>query len=190
MKMYHFRLIASFVLAIFLTSICVVLIAWACDSYKNAVEARKRNVKDAKRKVTELEDSGVLNAMTDQALKTAVATGSAGLVGGLKVGLSTGPLTKGISIPVAVGTGVGVGVVGGYLSGSVSGYINYYDDLEAAKDDLAYYETELAKAETKYYQCKNPPTTFTYTDYNGKVYKFPDKASYNEFLRNSGHSTI
>ncbi len=190
MRMYHFRVVASFVLAIFLTSISVVLIAWACDDLKNAVQDRERDVKDAKRKVTQLEAKGLTGSIATGTATGIVVGGTSGFAVGWKAGVASTPLTGPIGVKAGIIGGVALGSVSGGLAGGASGAINYFNNLQAAKDDLEYYESELAKAKSKYERCKNPPTTFTYTDYWGRVHTFPDKESYNNFLRSRGHSTI
>lgn len=175
MKMFNVntRAIASFVLAIFLTSISVVLIAWACDSYKRAVEDRERDVKDAKAKVKSIEDKGIVSYVTSSATQGAVEGGATGLVAGLYVGGSSSPVTGGVSMPLAVGVGVGVGVTSGYAGGAVGGAFDYYNELSDANDNLDYYERQLAEAKEKLEICLNPPAKYTFTEpSSGYVWEF------------------
>ena len=191
------RAIASFVLAIFLMCTSVVLIAWACDSLKRAVEDRKRNVEDAQDAVDAIKEKGLLSSISSGAWKGALISGSSGLAIGYKAGISTAPLTKGISVPAGIIGGVSLGVVSGGLGGSVSGAIGYYDDLSAAEDNLAKYRRKLTEAKVALSDCLHPPAKYTYTDPNsGYVYEFcatmygSDSAAYTaymEFLANRGH---
>ena len=199
MKMFNVntRAIASFVLAIFLTTLSVVLIAWACDSLKDAVERRKEDVTDAKAKVKSIEEKGVLNSISKGAVKGAVISGSSGLAIGWKAGVSTAPLTKGISVPAGIIGGVSIGIVGGGIGGGVGGAFSYYDDLSAANDNLDYYERQLAEAKEKLEICLNPPAKYTYTEpSSGYVWEFCEtmygsdeaaKAAYLKFLEKRGH---
>ncbi len=198
MKMFNvnFRVIASFVLAIFLTSIGVVLIVWACDELAEKVRFYNNQIELQKRRIGDIEEKGIVTYVTTSAAQGAVVSGSAGLVGGLYVGVSTAPATGGVSVPVAVGVGVGLGVTTGWVGGSVSGAFSYYDDLSAANDELASLESTRDSYQQEYEDCLNPPAKYTYTDFNGYVYEFcatmygSDSNAYTaymEFLANRGH---
>ena len=95
MKMYHFRAIASFVLAIFLTTLSVVLIAWACDELKGSVAYLKEAVVQQRKRVTAIEESGYMASISEGA--------SWGMGIGAGVGLAeaaaTGPLSPATAIP-------------------------------------------------------------------------------------------
>ena len=187
MKMYQFRAIASFVLAIFLTTLSVVLIVWACDQYAAEVEYYDRQIRDQKRRIRDIENKGVVTYVTTGGSQGAVIGGSAGFVGGLATGLSNAPWTGGVSVPVAVGVGVGVGVMTGWTGGSVGGAFSYYNDLSAANDELASLESSRDEYQQKYDDCVNPPARYTYTDHNGYVYEFDDYDAYMSFVGNRGH---
>lgn len=182
MKMYHSRFIASFVLAIFLTSISVVLIAWACDSLKDAVDDYRRQVKAQNDRIDDIEAEGYLGSMSEGA--------SWGMGVGFTVGVAetaaTGPFAPATAIPL-----IAKSTLLGGVGGTVWGGIDHHNNLSDARDELERLEGYLAEAESKYERCrKPPPTTFTYTDYNGHVYTFSDEESYNNFLSSRGHSTI
>ncbi|MXZ00196.1 hypothetical protein F4Y93_05935 [Candidatus Poribacteria bacterium] len=193
----HFRAIASFVLAIFLTSICVVLIAWACDELKGTVSYLENEVEQQERRVSEIKEEGLVSYVTTSAAQGAVEGGVTGLVGGLYVGGSTSPLTGGVSMPVAVGVGVGIGVTSGWAGGSVGGAFDYYNDLSDAESELESLESQLATAKQELADCLNPPARYTYTDPNsGYVYEFTEETygsasdaytAYMKFLENRGH---
>jgi len=108
MKMLNvnFRAIASFVLAIFLTTLSVILIAWACDQLKGDVEYLEREVDQQEKRVSAIEEKGIVSYVTTSAAQGAVVSRAAGLVGVVYVSATT----AGISTPVAVGVGVGLGV--------------------------------------------------------------------------------
>lgn len=192
MKMFNVntRAIASFVLAIFLMCTSVVLIAWACDSLKRAVEDRERDVQDAQDAVDAIKEKGLLSTMSDSAVRSAVITGTTGALGGLYVGLSTAPATSGISVPAAVGTGYALGVTTGYVGGGIGGVFDYYDELSAAEANLSRYRTKLSDARQALSDCLHPPAKYTFTDPNsGYVYEFTesmygsDSAAYTAYMK-------
>ena len=195
MKMYQFRVIASLVLAIFLTSIGVVFIAWACDSYKRAVEARERDVEDAQEAVDAIKEKGLMSYISDGTWKGMLVGGVSGFTVGLKAGLSTAPLTGGISVKAGVIGGVGIGAVSGGLSSRVGSAIDYYDDLSAAEDNLAKYRRKLAEAEQALEDCLNPPAKYTYDcptcktkyEFDPKDYGGSDEDAYNAYMNFIGY---
>ena len=183
MKMYQFRAIASLVSAIFLTTLSVVLIVWACDQYAEKVKYYENRIEEQEQEISRIEDKGVVTYVTTGGSQGAVIGGSAGFVDGLATGLSTG----GISTPAAIGVGVGVGVMTGWTGGSVGGAFSYYNDLSDARDKLASLKSSRDEYQQKYDDCVNPPAKYTYTDHNGYVYEFDDYDAYMNFVGNRGH---
>ena len=178
MKTHHFRFIASFVLAIFLAGICAVFLAWACDSYRDAVAARERDLKDARRSLSDVENKGYMGSISQGGWWGMGIGAGAGLV----VAAGSGPLAPVTAVPT-----VAKFAVGGGLSGAAWGAVNHRSNLQSARDNVAYYEDELAAAKQALEDCLNPPAQYTYTDHNGYVYKFSDYTAYMNFLYNRGH---
>ncbi|RKU16535.1 hypothetical protein C6503_12165 [Candidatus Poribacteria bacterium] len=71
-----------------------------------------------------------------------------------------------------------------------SAYLFWYSLLVELEFKLEEKRSAYYEAVANYEACANPPERYTYTDYYGNVYEFSDKDSYNQFLRNRGHSTI
>ena len=187
MKMYQFRAIASFVSAIFLTTLSVVLIVWACDQYAEKVKYYENRIEEQEDEISRIEAKGVVTYVTTGGAEGAVTGASAGFVGGLATGVSNAPWTGGISVPTAIAVGVGVGGMSGWAGGSVGGAFSYYNDLSDARDKLASLKSSRDSYQQKYDDCVNPPAKYTYTDHNGYVYEFDDHESYMNFVGNRGH---
>ena len=181
MRMYHFRFIASFVLALFLTSICIVLVAWACDKdkLKRKVETYETLIENQRNKITRLEERGYLAAMTQNGwygMGVGVAVGTA-------TAASTGPLAPVTAVPV-IAKGALIGSVGGIAWGG----INHHKELSAARDELERLESQKAEAQADYEACANPPAKYTYTDEHDYVWEFSaevygsDEAAYDAYM--------
>ena len=106
-----------------------------------------------------------------------IAIGSAGS------GITAGILAKSVKAGATVSAAASVGLL------LVVGYETYREH-ERGQADVAEKSAAYEAARGAYEACANPPERYTYTDYNGYVYEFSDKASYNQFLRNRGLSTI
>ena len=178
MKMYQFRAIASFVSAIFLTILSVVLIAWACDSLRNDRDYWKREVAEQERKISNLESTGYMGSMS-QGAQYGMGIGFAS---GVVLAGATGPFSVAVAGPTIAKTTL-TGLVGGTLYGAV----NHHGELSDARDELDYLKGRYAEAKELYENCLNPPPKYTYTDYNGYVYEFDDYDAYMNFIGNRGH---
>ena len=190
MKMFNvnFRVIASFVLAIFLTTLSVILIAWACDNKKSTVSYLENEITQQERKISELEEKGYMGSISEG--------GWWGMGIGAGVGLAeaaaTGPLAPVTAVPL-----VAKGAVLGGLGGAGYGAVSHYNNLSAARDELESLKSQLVTAKWEYEECLNPPAKYTFTDPNsGYVYEFcatmygSDSAAYTEymeFLANRGY---
>lgn len=187
------RAIASFVLAIFLMFTSVVLIAWACDALKRAVETRKINYEDAKTAVRNIEASGVMDSIATGSTVGMVSTGAAGVAFGASIGLAGGP----VGVKAGAITIGAAGAVTGGIGGGIAGVFGYYQKLSDAKDNVETYRKLYAEAQMLYEHCLNPPALYTYTDPNtGYVYEFcatmygSDEAAYDaywDFIESRGH---
>lgn len=178
MKMSEYKSGIVFTVAICLASILLaILVAYACnlgelktamDHAKEAYDAAESNLA-AHRK---LEPVSVVAGVVTGAPAAGFTTA--------QVAAAAGALTAGA---VAWGAGAGaVCITGAYGTWYVF-FVHY--EGEVASTRSAYYE-----AVANYEACANPPEIYTYTDYYGNVYEFSDKAKYNDFLHNRGHSTI
>ena len=110
---------------------------------------------------------------------------------GLAEAAATGPLAPATVVPL-----VAKGVVLGGLGGAGYGAVSHYQDLSAARDELASLESERATAQQALEDCLNPPARYTYTDYNGYVYEFTEETygsasaaytAYMNFIESRGH---
>lgn len=180
MKMFNVntRAIASFVLAIFLAGTCVVLLVWACEQYAEEVRYYTREIKQAERKVTQIEQEGPLGAIATGSALGALGTGVGGLVVGYAIGNKPGAVL-----------GAATGIVGGGIGGGIAAGFGYYERLSAARDELEYLRRELAEAQELYENCLNPPAKYTYTEPNsGYVWEFcatvygSDSAAYTAYM--------
>lgn len=187
MRTYHFRFIASFCLAIFLASICVVLVAWACQDLKSKVGTYDTLIESQKDKIKGIEANGYLGSMAENGwygMGVGVAVGTA-------TAASTGPLAPVTAIPV-IAKGALIGSVGGVAWGG----INHHKELSAANDELERLQGLRAEAQADYEECLNPTAKYTYTDEHDYVWEFSaevygsDEAAYDaymNFIASQGH---
>ena len=163
----------------FTVSICIgsillaILVAYACDSLKEARDKASEEYRDAQQ------------ALSDHEANMAMA-----LIGVPAVASAGGGITAAVkeqTIAVIRNTRVVPAVYLGatFISGTWY-FVELYNKTTAVEEKAAAY----AAARDAYEACANPPQTYTYTDYGGHVYEFSDKSSYNDFLRNRGLSTI
>ena len=179
MRMYHSRLMTSVVLAIFLTSISVVLIAWACDSLKADKERYEKAVKDQEDKIETLEAKGYMSSISE------------GAYWGMGVGFGLGVIetvSSGPFAPVTAIPAIAKSTVLGGFGGAAYGGITHHQELSAERDELSRLRIKLTEAKQAYYDCLHPPAKYTYTDYSGYVWEFTveaygsDEAAYNAYM--------
>ena len=169
MKVSQIRNIAKFVLALFIaTLLAVPYSALAdCESEKNAVGDRERDVQDAERRLSELEERGYGTAIGQGGLYGM----GIGFVGGIAVGLASGP---GVVVTAAKGA------IGGGITGSIWGGLNHYENLQSARDDLEYYQSQLSQAQAALEACKDKTPNCPYcqtgcstcTSESGQTYEY------------------
>ena len=173
MKMSKYKSVTTFIVSIFIANILLaLLVAYACDDLKEARNKARDAYHNAQEALSDYESTMLGDLVVDVLLGGAVGGVSARLYGATALSA------------LAKASGIGAGSIL-----IISGYNTYrtVTRLQAKVEEKA---AAYAHARGAYDACLNPPQRYTYTDYYGNVYEFSDKDSYNDFLRNRGHSTI
>ena len=161
-----------FTISICLSSILLaILVAYACDSLREARDDAARAYHDAQQALIDYESTMVYDTLEDIAL------------GGVGSGIAGKVLGETVKQALKI-TGAGA------LGTTLLAIKNAYDEHAELQADVDEKSAAYEAARGDYEACENPPERYTYTDRNGHVYEFSDKESYNRFLSNRGLSTI